>query len=415
MKKQWNVAIYARVSTDKKEQQESIPAQIDSLKHWLYSKMKIDKACYYKLIDIYEDQGFSGSSFHRDSFIRMKEDVDKKKINMILTRDLSRFSRNYIMAGYYLEEYFQLKGIRFVSVLDNVDTIEEYNDIIPFKNILNEMYVKDCSRRTKDGIMQRMLRGSCISSRPPYGFRFKTTSIDSKKHVQLIKEDNGTEKIVKKIFKLYLDGYGFQKIANYLNLKLVPPPTSSGDGLWTNNTIRYILTNPKYAGIMAQHRWSKVNYKIKKVVEIPREEWIIGEKYKGIIDKKTFEKVQKTIANRKKNYRYKGDIHLFSSVLFCNECKAPMYYRKSYKGYKCKNSQIGGKICTAHSIKEEILLEEISKRIQQGVDKKEYKHIINFKEFKRSDIEELVDKIIVHEDKLTGDKEIKIYFKFSLV
>ncbi len=211
MKKQWRVGIYARVSTDKKEQQESIPAQIDSLKLWLISKKKHDKINQYELIDIYEDQGCSGSSFHRDSFIRMKEDIESGKVNMVLTRDLSRFSRNYIMAGYYLEEYFEVKGVRFISVLDNVDTIEDYNDIIPFKNILNEMYIKDCSRRTKDGLRQRMLRGSCISSKAPYGYRLNTICRDNLKYVQLVIADDGTEKVVRKIFSLYLGGYGFQK------------------------------------------------------------------------------------------------------------------------------------------------------------------------------------------------------------
>jgi DNA invertase Pin-like site-specific DNA recombinase len=124
LKKIWKVAIYARVSTDKKEQQETIPAQVSSLRKWLLEKSKEDKEAVYNLIEVYEDQGFSGSNFERDSFIRMKEDIEKGKINMILTRDLSRFARNYVVAGYYLEDYFKENGVRFVSVLDNVDTIE---------------------------------------------------------------------------------------------------------------------------------------------------------------------------------------------------------------------------------------------------------------------------------------------------
>ncbi|NRT86820.1 recombinase family protein [Clostridium beijerinckii] len=103
------------------------------------NKSREDLSAIYNLIDVYQDQGTSGSSFDRESFIRMKEDIENKKINMIVTRDLSRFSRNYILAGYYLEDYFKVTNIRFISVLDNVDTESEFdNDIIPFKNILNE-------------------------------------------------------------------------------------------------------------------------------------------------------------------------------------------------------------------------------------------------------------------------------------
>lgn len=428
MKKQWNVAIYARVSTDKKEQQESIPAQIDSLKLWLTSKKKHDKINIYKLIDIYEDQGSSGSSFQRDGFIRMREDIEEGLVNMVLTRDLSRFSRNYIMAGYYLEEYFELKRVRFVSVLDNVDTIEDYNDIIPFKNILNEMYIKDCSRRTKDGLKQRMLRGSCIASKAPYGYRLKTIYVDRLKHVELVVACDGTEKVVKEIFRLYLCGFGFQKIADYLNSKEINTPSNSKDKLWSNSTIRYILTNPKYSGVMAQHRWSKVNYKIDKVVEVPKEHWIIGGKYQGIIDKKTYDKVQTTIKSRKKTYRHKGIIHLFSSVLFCGECNSPMYYRQKYKGYKCKNSQSFSGLCTAHSVKEEVLLSEIKEKLTASIDNnvfwklnkknmsiEEINSAMLFENLSRQDIEQLVDKIIVHEEKNSNKKTVDIFLKFIIV
>ena len=175
MNKIWDIAIYARVSTDKKEQSESIPVQVENLKKWILNKSKEDLSAIYNLIDVYQDQGTSGSSFDRESFIRMKEDIEDKKINMIVTRDLSRFSRNYILAGYYLEDYFKVNNIRFISVLDNVDTESEFdNDIIPFKNILNEMFIKDCSRKVRSALLTRMERGSSIASKPPYGYNFST-------------------------------------------------------------------------------------------------------------------------------------------------------------------------------------------------------------------------------------------------
>ncbi|MCY6369949.1 recombinase family protein [Clostridium ganghwense] len=403
MKKVWNVAIYTRVSSDKKEQAESIPAQIESLKKWLIEKSKYDKEVVYNLEEIYEDQGFSGSNFERASFIKMKEDIELGKINMVVTRDLSRFARNYITAGYYLEDYFKQKGVRFVSVLDNVDTIDEVDDIVPFKNILNEMYIKDCSRRTRDGLKQRMLRGSSIASKPPYGYKFEKVYKGSVKNIKLVPKEDETTEVVREIFRLYIQGWGMGKIATYLNNKGIEPPSAQVKnfakgkfGLWTNNTIRYILTNPKYAGIMVQGRWKKVSYKIKKVKTTSKDEWIIGGEFQGIISKEVFEKVQEFIKKRSKNFRHKGgNVHLFSGVLKCNECGGSMSYRARYKGYKCTNSQMGGGRCTAHSVKEEYLKEIIQNDLKKYVQK-----MINPKE-----LYELAKDKVKNEDNY--EKEIK--------
>ena len=206
MRKMWNVAIYARVSTDKESQAESIPAQVGNLKKWLLEKSKQDRESVYNLVNIYEDQGMSGTNFNRESFIRMKKDIEDKKINMVLTRDLSRFSRDYITAGYYLEDYFKVNNIRFISVLDNVDTETEFNDIIPFKNILNEMYVKDCSKRVRSALHDRMQRGSSIASKPPYGYKFEEVYEGNQKNIILVQEGGETTEVVKEIFSLYIQG-----------------------------------------------------------------------------------------------------------------------------------------------------------------------------------------------------------------
>lgn len=376
MKKLWDVAIYARVSTDKKGQQESIPAQVQSLRQWLMEKSRSSDEEEFNLVEVYEDLGFSGSNFDRDSFIRMKKDIEQGKINMVLTRDLSRFSRNYILAGYYIEDYFKINGIRFVSVLDNVDTIEEIDDIVPFKNILNEMYIKDCSRRVKDALRQRMLRGSCIASKPPYGYKFETTYESNNKTVTLVPAEDESTQIVGKIFKMYLKGWGLRRIAEYINHNNIPPPSSkiesfhkAKSGLWTGNTIYSILTNPKYAGIMVQRRWKKVSYKSKKVVASDRREWIIGGEFQGIVDKETFEEVQSTMKKRAKNCRRKEqEVHIFSSVFRCNECGGSLCFRNNFNGYKCTNSQTGRKKCTAHSVKEEVLIELIRADLKKCAD-----------------------------------------------
>jgi len=403
LRKIWNVAVYARVSSDKKEQQESMPAQVQSLKEWLLEKSETDSESVYNLVEVYEDAGFSGSNFERDSFIRMKEDIEQGIINMIVTRDLSRFSRNYITAGYYLEEYFKVKGVRFISVLDNVDTLEEINDIIPFKNILNEMYIKDCSRRSRDGLKQRMIRGSSIASKPLYGYKFEEEYDGNIKTIRLVAEDDETTETVKEIFELYLKGYGFGKLATYLNLKGIAPPSAKLDnfafskfGLWTNNSIKAILNNPKYGGIMVQGRWRKISYKIKKVRATLQEEWIYGGEFKGIVSKEIFEQVQNVISKRAGSYRYKGqNVYIFSSVLKCNECGGSMSYRKKFQGYKCTNSQIGGGRCTAHSLKEDKLKDIIIADLTQCA----------LRELNQQDIYNKIDRLI--NKKENHDRKLK--------
>ena len=386
MNKIWNIAIYARVSTDKKEQSESIPMQVENLKKWILDKSKEDVDSLYNLIDIYEDQGSSGSNFERESFIRMKEDIESKKINMIVTRDLSRFSRNYILAGYYLEDYFKVNNIRFVSVLDSVDTEQEFdNDIIPFKNIINEMYIKDCSKRVRSALKTRMERGSSIASKPPYGYKFTETYEGNLKTIALDPANDESTEVVKDIFNKYLSGWGAGKIASYLNKNEIEPPSNKVKnfarkklGKWSNNTIMSILRNPKYGGYMVQGRYKKVSYKVKKINVMPKEQWIYGGEFEGIVPKEIFNRTQEMIKKRStNNYRYRnGIVHPFSTVLKCGKCGGSMTYRKSYEGYKCTNSQQGAKRCSPHSIKESKLIEIVSNEIKNMVEQKSDKEEI---------------------------------------
>ncbi len=375
----WNIAIYARVSTDKKEQSESIPVQIENLKKWILEKSKEDIHGIYTLVDIYKDQGKSGSTFHRDAFIRMKKDIEDRKINMVVTRDLSRFSRNYILAGYYLEDYFKVNNIRFISVLDNVDTEKEFDDIIPFKNIINEMFIKDCSRKVRSALTARMERGSSIASKVLYGYKFYVIHKENQKTVLLTPAGDETTEIVREIFSRYLSGWGVGKISTYLNNKGVPPPSSRINnfgkakfGLWSNSTIMSILRNPKYGGYMVQGRSKKVSYKVNKISLVPEENWIFGGEFEGIISKEDFKKTQEMMKKRKENnYRYRnGVIHPFSTVLKCGKCGGTMTYKKKYEGYKCVNSQQGSNRCSPHSVKEEALIEIVSSDMKRFIDKK---------------------------------------------
>ena len=416
MNKIWNVAIYARVSTEKDSQGESVGTQVENLKRWILDKSREGNSDIYNLVNVYEDQGFSGSNFDRQAFKNMKQDIESNKVNMILTRDLSRFSRNYVLAGYYLEDYFKVNNIRFVSVLDNVDTEKEFDDIIPFKNLINEMYIKDCSKKIRSALATRMEHGSCIASKPPYGYKFEEVYEGAQKTIILVPRMDETTEVVREIFNLYLSGWGAGRIATYLNEKKVSPPSAhiknfakSKFGIWNNNTIISILKNYKYGGFMAQGTYKKVSYKVKKINPVDKEQWIIGGEFQGIINKDAFLKTQEVLKSRSKNnYRYRnGVIHPFSTVLMCNKCKGAMTYRTKYKGYKCVNSQMGGKRCTPHSVKEEDLINIVLEDVKEMIDKKINKEKI-YKEY--GDIE--IDDNLSIELTNLNDKISKINTKF---
>ncbi|AGF54247.1 DNA invertase Pin-like site-specific DNA recombinase [Clostridium saccharoperbutylacetonicum] len=378
MNKVWNIGIYARVSTEKVEQSESVASQVGNLKEWIIQAAKKDKYSVYNLIKTYEDNGISGSTIDRDAFKRMAEDIENKKINMVLTRDLSRFSRNYLEAGEYIEKYFKLNNVRFVAVLDNVDnSLVEDDDIIPFKNLINEMYIKDSSRKIKSALRERMQRGSSIAAKPPYGYKYEKIYNGEQKTNVLVPEGGETTETIKEIFSLYLKGWGAGKIATYLNQKGIATPSSKTEnyarskfGLWTNNTIFSILQNHKYGGFLVQQKYRKVSYKMKEVKKTSQEDWVWSGEFEGIIDKETFNRVQEMLKKRSNGYRYKGAvIHPFSSVLRCGTCGGSLSYRKKFEGYKCTLSQSGAKRCTCHSIKEKDLISQIQSNIRTMIDK----------------------------------------------
>lgn len=383
--KTWYVGIYARVSSTKDEQKDSIQAQIQSLKEWI--RLNNEKGiAQYKLVQIFQDHGISGATFKRDEFDEMKKYIEQGKINMVLTRDLSRFGRNYIQAGYYLEDYFKINNIRFVSVLDNVDTIYEINDIIPFKNVLNEMYIKDCSRKSQDGLKQRMIRGSYIGSKAPYGYVKEVVEDKGQKTIRLVPAEDETTVTVKEIFQKYLDGWGYSKIASYLNDKKIPPPAALIDFplskvyRWNVNGVKSILTNPKYGGMMVQGQYKKISYKLKKTIKLPPENWIYSGEFQGIVSKDIFLKAQEVrVAKNGIEQKGRKSSPLFSGKILCGDCGSTMGYQKKYQGYGCVNAQ-KGKQCTTHSMKEKFLLEQIIKDIQshwKNLEKAGLQHLKN--------------------------------------
>ena len=299
-------------------------------------KMMLSQFCQengFSIFDYYVDDGFSGLNFQRPGFQKMLEDVEAGKIGTVITKDLSRLGRDYIQTGYYIDIYFKEHNVRYIAMNDNIDTKQDDNDIAPFKNILNDMYAHDLSRKVKAAKKQRALKGYFISSQAPYGY-----NIDPENNNHLI-VDPPAALHVQNIFGLAEQGNTLREISALLTEENIQPPgaykAQNGDkrfsrygdhnsNAWCASTVVQILRNPVYTGSMVNHKAEVKNYKTKVRKRVPKEEWIIVENtHEPIISRELFERVQ-TILSSKSHPRK----HVFDNILegyvFCGECGHPM-------------------------------------------------------------------------------------------
>jgi len=280
--------------------------------------------------DVYIDDGISGTSFDRPGFEQMINDIEAKKINLVITKDMSRLGRDYIDTGHYMERYFPENGIRYISLLDNIDTgSESYNsDLTPFKAILNDMYAKDISKKITSVKRDKQKKGLFIGGKPAYGYKKSKT----KKNTIVI--DEPAAENVRYIFQLALEGKSCQEIAMTLNGQKIPTPAAYAkinlsvkgpySGKWSTERINFMLQNEVYIGSMVQGRIQKVNYKSKRCRKLPRENWTVVENtHEPLVDRQTFEKVSLLIKSRS-HTRSRTHNFLLKGIIFCHECGYPL-------------------------------------------------------------------------------------------
>ena len=381
----YKVGIYLRLSRedDLKGESGSISNQRDIIHKYIN-----DNDLLY--IDEYVDDGVSGTTFERGGFNRMIDDINAKKINMVITKDLSRFGRNEGQQLRYLD-YFSEKNIRYVAILDNVDTFDEYNtsnEMIPIQCFFNEKHVRDTSKKMKASVYNKRSQGNFLGSTPPFGYKKDPNN----KYKLII--DNDASLIVKKIFSLFVRGHGICAISRILTNEKVPIPSvyknlhrglkSSAYGIWNNRTISDMLTLPTYVGDLTQGRLKKPSYKSKKIIRPKKEDWIICEnKCPAIIDRETFELAQ-AIYNRNKNQGKNTQDILLKGLVYCKECGHTIGFRKQKVKTKTKgivtrcygncNYWVKHKkynVCTPHNIKyyevEYLVLEEMKRMCQKYI------------------------------------------------
>ena len=333
----FKVAMYIRLSREDgdKEESASVTNQRDIIKRF------IEENENFVFIKEYVDDGFTGTNFNRPAFQEMLKDIEDGIIDTVITKDLSRLGRDYIDTGHYVQRYFPERKIRYIAILDNIDTLEDagMNDIAPFKSVINDMYVKDISKKIRSALEERRKSGKFLGVTAPYGYKKNPDN----KYQLVINEEEA--KVVRYIFDLYLQGNGLTKISQILTDEGIPVPGISRDigktrktklyNCWKQTTVSRILKNQVYIGNLVQFKRRKINYKSKIRVTVPEEQRYICENtHEPIIEKSKFEQVQEIIEGNTSFKTGTKHDYLFKGLLYCADCGAKLYL--TYSVYALK-------------------------------------------------------------------------------
>ena len=380
----WKVAAYLRLSIDDGDKMESNSITNQKSLINLYIEHEKDM----KIKDYYIDDGYSGTDFERPDFKRLINDIEQGKINTIIVKDLSRFGRNYIEVGRYMEEILPIYKVRFIAVTDSIDSYKDPNSInnviVPFKNLMNDEYARDVSNKVKSILNSKIENGEFIGNSAPFGY----LKDPKDKHKFIV--DEKASKIVKKIFKMALDGYSKKLIVDNLNKYGIPTPKlykvqelnfkykiTKSLGIWDGTKVDDILNNRTYTGVLEQGKKRRISYKIHKNIDVSSEEWtVVPNHHKPLISKEDFEIVQDKIYSRDLRVQKNGEYDLFAGHIMCADCGNTLTKRKGkiHEYYYC-TSYIKQKQCSKHTCQvkklKEMVLETINKQIEMvfNIDK----------------------------------------------
>ncbi len=356
--------------TGVKSESNSITSQRELIRAYIQRQPDIE------LYHIYVDDGFSGSNFERPEFKRMMDDVEAGRVNCIIVKDLSRFGRDYIESGRYIQRIFPALGVRFIALTDHFDSlcadVGESGIVLPVKNFINDSYCRDISMKVKSQLAVKRKAGEYLAAFAVYGYR---KSAEDKNRLTI---DDYAAEIVRRIFEWKISGMAMAAIAEKLNALHVLSPreykkslglnyrggfSGGGEAKWSSSAVKRILTNEVYVGHLLQGKTEKINYKIKKNVEKPKEEWIrVENTHEPIISTSDFEIVQNLLRADGRISPEKGEVSPFMGLLFCGDCGEQMVrrtsrYRDSCKIYYICSTKNRGEGCSRHSIEESRLAE----------------------------------------------------------
>ena len=435
-------ALYCRLSCDDDNEGESL--SIENQKKLL--TQYADEKGFFNT-RFYVDDGISGTTFERDGFKAMLNDVQSGKVKTVIVKDMSRFGRDYIQVGMYTEILFPQNNVRFIAINDSYDSANGDNDFIPFKNIMNEWYAKDTSKKIKAVNRAKARSGEHLTSNVPYGY---IKNPDNPK--QWIIDEEAAE-VVREIFQLYLQGMNTNQISVSLSSRqiLVPTAYKSIHGivnrkftdetkfLWNGGTITRILENGSYVGNTVNGKSMRKSFKIKKRINVAQEEWqIVPNTQEAIIDCETWNLVQKIRQSRRRNVKHNHQIPVLSGHLFCADCGRKLYYVKPPKQaeyYCCSGYRKRTHSCTGHHIRadvvEQILIRQINdvmkfvseyedEFVRQVMERGTAEHLKQTSSLKKT-IDtakrriEQIDSVIsqLYEDKVAGQITAEMFTKLS--
>ena len=375
----FRAAIYCRLSKDDDLDGESasIANQRDMLEHYCEKQG-------WEVVEVYQDDGYTGLNMERPDLKRMIKAIERRQVNLVITKDLSRLGRNYLQTGYLIEDFFPRNGVRYIAMNDGIDTLRENNDIAPFKNILNEMYSKDISKKVHSSYLLKAQKGEFTGCVAPFGYR---KDPEDKNHLLV---DEETAPIVRQIFRWALEGHGPNFIRRRLEEQKVPCPTwwnrergirnvrtkwekqdpENGRYMWDFSVIKDILMNPVYAGAIASQK-KDYRFKIGTIGEKKPQDWIVVEqRHEPLIDRKSFAIVQDKLKSRQRP-RQNGETSLFAGLIKCGECGKSLTIRTTHAKhpqqiYACKTYGAFGKThCSQHRVEYDTLYRLVLNKIRE--------------------------------------------------
>lgn len=364
----WKVGVYCRLSSDDGDNAESdsIGNQRQIIKDFLKKEENI------VIVDYYSDDGYSGTSFNRPEFKRLFTALTNGDINTIIVKDLSRFGRNYIEVGNYIEQIFPLYNTRFIAVNDNIDSYKDpksiNNVIVPFKNLMNDEYARDISQKVRSVLINKSKNGEWVGGTCPYGYKKNPDNI----HQLIIDEEEAP--VVRKIFQMAVDGYGHIRIAKFLNdngilcrkevqrrkkYKLsMNPEEVEAIYHWSTSTIGKMVTSEIYIGNLVWNRTGSVSYKNHKQIYKPKDEWIIVEgTHEPIISVEDFKKIEEIISERVAKKKKPEKLTIYKYKIKCADCGRAMCKivdtreGKNSANFYCRNYKTTSNKCTPHKIR----------------------------------------------------------------
>lgn len=406
----YKVGIYIRLSREDEDKEDNNESEsITNQRNFILEYLKENN---YTLYDEYVDDGESGTTFDRPEFNRMITDIEAGKINMIVTKDMSRLGRDYVNFGHYIEKYFPEHHVRYIAINDDVDTFVDSigNDMVPFKAIFNDMYAKDISKKIKASITTKKKQGLFMGTHAPYGY----IKDPNDKHKLII--DPVASRIVKRIYKMFIDGNSLQKIGDILTGEGIPKPSvhkkmnyrypysKKTKDIWDEKSIMDILKNPNYTGNLYQNRRKKVNYKSKKIISVPKKDWIVAlNTHEAVIDMKTYELVQSIHEKNKLHHKSNERNILFKGFMFCKECSHTIGINRSSDKKRhytvCNHYRKHSKqnFCTSHTMRyeniEKAVLKDVKKMCKEYIDTKKLEIIVKNSNKKTKVIDNITNRI----------------------